>query len=180
MKNFCRVIFMSTALACLLGCGPKLPHGMPKLYPTTILVQYDDGKPLAGATVVFYAVDPTRTGKTWVHAGNTDAQGKAALMTQGKYHGIPAAAYNVTVTKFIHEGKEPTEPGPQATAKELANYRKALKSSDAMKRYLVVDVDYNDPQKTPLRNVETKAEANNLELKVGKEVKILSQAIPLI
>ena len=48
--------FVLAALAAAVGCGPKLPDGMPKLNPTTITV-IQDGKPLEGAMVSMKPVD---------------------------------------------------------------------------------------------------------------------------
>ena len=51
--NFLSVAAILCLCAIVCGCskGPKKPSDLPKLYPATVTVTYDDGSPVEGATV---------------------------------------------------------------------------------------------------------------------------------
>ncbi len=70
------------------------------------------GAPLADADVSFY---PQSTeNKKWATGGRTDESGKLQVMTMGKYKGMPADTYRVTVMKTHIENapmKEDDPPG---------------------------------------------------------------------
>lgn len=95
---FDRVIplaILSVLAAVSGGCGPKLPENLPALQPCTVLVTMD-GAPLAGAIV---SLSPD-SGQ-WYANGITDAAGKVAIKTQGKYPGAAAGPYKVLVSKTV-------------------------------------------------------------------------------
>ena len=111
MKLYVMILSLVLGLAVSLGCGTKLPPGMPKLYPVTVTVTFDDGKPVDNANVTFRLTEPVLP-QTWLHAGTTDAEGKVKLMTEGGYAGIPAGKYSVTIEKFETEKQDTSVAAP--------------------------------------------------------------------
>ncbi|EAQ79665.1 carboxypeptidase-like regulatory domain-containing protein [Blastopirellula marina] len=120
---------MTLLLASLtLGCnrGPALPENLPPLTACTLQIQYKQA-PVSEATVTLI---PSQG--NWVGVGRTDASGKAVVQTQGRYNGVPAGDYTVTVTKYEPEADlppDPTSPEEDAALAQSAsrpNKRKAL------------------------------------------------------
>lgn len=150
--------FFALALACVcavaVGCskGPKKPADLPTLYPTTITVVYDDGTPVADATV---ALRPAGGGNTqWNVTGTTDAQGKLVCKTNGNWDGAPAGSYEAMVMKEVVEMEEPTEAGGSGAIKSRTN---------------CVDTKFANPKTSGL-TVEVKEGDNQVELKVGEPI----------
>lgn len=151
------------------GCSSKLPPGMPKLYPAEVVVTFDNGTPVADATVSFHPAEGTNIGGSWFIAAATDAQGKGAILTQGKYSGLPIGQYQVTVVAFVVEGEEKVLPlPPDATREQMENHRLAMANAGLKTRYAIIDQTYSTPEKTPLPVVESKKSNNLFDLKVGK------------
>ena len=120
-----------------LGCGPKLPPGIPKLYPCTIRVTMD-GKPVEKATVALFPDgEGDNTEGLWGTAGYTDSQGSVTLKTDGQYKGIPAGKYKVCVYRVEIEERE---------------YQGYFESQNLppRKTTVIVDLKYDDPDQTPL------------------------------
>ena len=94
---FC-VLFMS-------GCGQPRPDGLPNLYPVTLKFM-QEGAPCTDALV---SLTPESDGQ-WAVGGITDSNGNAALLTHGRYPGVPAGKYKVAVIKTETEliGPPPT------------------------------------------------------------------------
>ena len=173
------MIYIGFCVVVCFGCGKKLPPGMPKLYPATITVTYDDGKPLDSATVVFQPTTPFESGRHWVIAGITNAEGQADVYTQVEYKGMPAGKYNVTVQHYANEGSPPPfSSAMPMDAEQQAAYNEYLKSGQRQERYQLVEDEYLDIAKTPLKDIEATAGNNTIHLKVGKEQrkKITSRA----
>lgn len=176
MKKFFLLlaVFCALVLTSLTGCGEKLPAGMPKLYPAQITLTYDDGKPVDNAMLILIADQGSNIG-TWSHTGNTDAQGKADLYTQGRYKGLPAATFKVTITKEIREGDpNPGEPVDEESAKKYEAWKK---SSNKEKTYKVIEANYESAAKTPVSVTVSSQGPNTFDLKIGKEVKILQRDV---
>lgn len=165
-------VFCSLILTCLSGCGEKMPAGMPKLFPAQITLTYDDGKPVTDAMLILIADQGSSVG-TWSHTGNTDEQGKAEIYTQGRYKGLPAATFKVTVVKEIREGTP--NPGEPVDAESAKKYEDWKKSSNKEKVYKVVEETYENAAKTPISVTVAPQGPNAFNLKVGKEVKILQR-----
>ncbi|MBR6387870.1 MAG: carboxypeptidase regulatory-like domain-containing protein [Thermoguttaceae bacterium] len=150
------LLMLACVCALALGCnnGPKKPDDLPKLIPTTIVVQYDDGTPVAEATVALRNPD-ANAGRTWNLTGVTDAQGKVALKTDGQWDGAPAGTYQVMVTKEVSELDQGTEPGASVIVKSVTRF---------------VDQKYNNPNTSGI-TVEVKegGEAEHV-IKVGEKV----------
>lgn len=106
-KFFCAVVALCL-VAPLVGCEKK-PDGLPKLTPVTVTIK-QDGKPLSDANVSFFA--QTEANKKWVAGGTTDAQGVIEVMTMGKYKGMVADTFKVTVMKTLIENPQLKEDDP--------------------------------------------------------------------
>lgn len=168
----CRKIFILTILFAILltlGCGQKLPKGMPKLTPFTVKITYTGGKPVEGATVMMIAENPAETGGRWTITGLTDAQGSAEMVTLGQYKGVPAGKYIVIVSKQISEGIP--KPGPasdEETAKALEEWKKLTNKE---KRFNLIDPKFNTKE-GGLSVAVTAGQPGSAEFEVGKEVRI--------
>ena len=176
MKQYLTILPTALILAVSLGCGPKLPPGMPKLYPATVTVTFDDGKPVGGASVIFRLTDPVLT-RTWLHAGTTDSEGKVKLMTDGEYPGIPTGKYSVTIEKFETEGTEertvdPVAVPPNEQLRRPSEPPPMPARGTVVPRFQLVEDVYLDHAKTPLKDIEVKAGKNEIPLSAGKEQRI--------
>lgn len=92
-----RLSCVSLAIGLVIGIAgcqdiPK-PADLPELFSVTVLVMQDSA-PLSRATVLLSSPD-----FRWSVGGVTDANGLAVLWTSGRYRGVPAGSYRVTVTK---------------------------------------------------------------------------------
>ncbi len=154
MKNLKAVLALAVVLATVVGCskGPKKPADLPKLYPATVKVVYDDGTPVAEAMVTLVKADGTSS--PWNLTGVTDAQGVLVMKTHGNWDGAPAGDYQGMVTKEISEKEAPTEAGGSVKIKGITNY---------------VDKMYGDPVKSGLVAKVVEGE-NNFEFKVGEQI----------
>ncbi|MGI6402112.1 MAG: carboxypeptidase-like regulatory domain-containing protein [Thermoguttaceae bacterium] len=140
------------AIVCGCNKGPKKPADLPTLYPTTAVVTYDNGTPVAGATVTLLAEQSG--GRHWNLTGVTDASGSFTFKTDGNWDGAPAGTYNVIVVKEISDVEDPTEVGGSVTVKGITRY---------------VDQKYGNPRTSGI-TVEVTEGTNNLEIKVGEEI----------
>ncbi len=152
--NLCRFAFLGTALSVLVGCaGEETPEGLPVLHPATVTV-HQGGAPLVGASVQLVAADPALS--KWVSGGSTNENGEAVVMTHGKYPGVPAGKFKVTVNKTQTEGDASgNDPGV----------------SNEVKMFDLVSAKYRAVTTTPIE-VEISAGDNKLDvIEVGSAVK---------
>src|SRR5258708_3199129 len=115
--GLCAVVIVSS-----LGCSKGPEYAVPELFPVSGTVKLE-GKPLAGAQVVFVPdkkvdvkkkTDPTAP--PLVNPGaETDDEGNYALMW-GDHEGAPAGKYKVIVIKF---GEIPKSDDPDAAPPSL-------------------------------------------------------------
>ena len=154
------VFFSLLAIALLgtAGCSKnQRPDGLPPTYPLTITV-LQEGKPLEGATVSLVSSE-----MTWVIGGVTDAEGKATMVTHGKFDGAPEGTFSVRVQKTIYEGRE--EYDAAMTSGDTA----AAQRVDVKMFQLVEDV-YTSKD-TPIK-VEVKRDTKTLEVDAGPAVRL--------
>lgn len=154
MKKYL-VLSLICVCAVALGCskGPKKPADLPALNPTVVTVTYDDGEPVADAQVVLR--NPSSTGgRVWNVTGKTDASGKATMMTDGNWPGVPAGDYQGMVIKEISDVEEPTTVGGSAIVKGIKRY---------------VATKYGDPHDSGL-TASIQAGDNQVEFKVGQKL----------
>ncbi|UUO08853.1 carboxypeptidase-like regulatory domain-containing protein [Blastopirellula sp. J2-11] len=134
---------MTLSLASLiLGCnrGPALPANLPPLTACTLQIQYKQ-TPVTEATVTLIPAHGD-----WVGVARTDATGKAVVQTQGRYDGVPAGDYSITVTKYEPVTDLPPDP---ATPEEDA--ASTLSASHQSKRKSLVPEKYTKPETTDLK-----------------------------
>lgn len=154
----------------IVGCGQKLPKGMPKLYTTKVVVTYDDGTVIPGATVLLTPVDKSTT-EDWSSGGTTGEDGSIELYTRGQYKGVPAGSYKATVRKVAVEDKEPDQDKLDSETYEQAMQKfQNFKGASPFVEYLMTDPIYNDPASSPLEVTVEAKNGNVLELKVGESV----------
>jgi len=87
-------LVLTAMVVPLIGCGEKLPPGMPSPVPCEITVTQED-QPLAGAVVKLQPTDNS----SWTAMGRTDASGKVIIYTKDEYKGAVPGKYKVIVTK---------------------------------------------------------------------------------
>ncbi|MDR0869165.1 MAG: hypothetical protein LBN39_00070 [Planctomycetaceae bacterium] len=146
------------------GCGEKLPDGMPPLYPATLLIT-QEGKPLPGAMTGLTSAEGSHT---WTSGGTTDAEGKLVVFTHGKYRGIPAGKYKVTVDCIAAD-----VPRPESmTEEESTKFNKEHPS------FRTVPLKYTEKDKTPF-SIEVANGKNTFTLDIPeKKVKLSLGAAP--
>lgn len=165
--------FLTLALSVFSGCGgQKYPDGFPKVYPVTVSV-VQDGKPLEGANVLFYAQDEVNS--RWGIGGCTDAAGNAIMAVNGKYKGVPAGQYKVTVTKVVTESnQDKIPPQPDATKDPVAFetwYQKYGQGPILNKEFTLVEEQFAELAKTPLTAEVAASGSNSVKLDVGKAIR---------
>ena len=164
------MIHKQTLFICLLsfgfvwGCGPKLPDGMPKLYPVTLKVT-QEGTPLEGATVVLAG-----GADVWTATGITDAQGLTILHTEGRYPGVPEGTFKVSVTKTISEGERPPSRPMPGDEEALKRYREYQQSGKSFRQFHTTPLEYRSTETSPI-SAEIKKGVKNVAVNVESTVK---------
>jgi len=160
LKKLLIVALLSIALVA--GCGgPRLPDGMPTLYPVTITVT-QDGSPLDDAVVMLSGTEQ------WISTGRTDARGNAVLYTQSFYTGVPEGTFSVTVTKIAEEGERPPRrPFDPESARIYAEYQR---SGQTFRQFNTVPARYREAETTPL-TVEIQRGVRNVTVNVEGTVR---------
>lgn len=149
MKHLSFTIFCAVLCGALVGCGKKLPDGLPNLLPCSVIVT-QEGKPLSDAAVALVPQD----GK-WSANGVSDANGIAKMYTSGQYEGVVAGKYKVCITK--------TEIIP---GKPLPN----SDTSEPDQSFTLVEPQYRDQKKTPL-TVDIAEGTKEYKVDAGKAVR---------
>lgn len=125
------VLVLSAGFVVCPGCSQKLPPGMPKLNPCIITVNME-GKPVEKVMVRLVSEDQLH----WGCSGFTDSSGKASLVTDGKYKGVPAGKYKVLLSRIDTEHRE---------------YKGFMEEAKLppKKQTVVIDLKYEDEDETP-------------------------------
>jgi len=129
MKRF---LLLSAILPLLIGClgrDSSRPADMPPLVPCTVTI-LSGGAPLVDAQVTFHSGDPNFK---WSPSNITDSNGKADMVTYGRFSGVVEGEYAVTVTKVEREEFDPENPPRQVRV------------------FTFTDPKFIDPAATPLR-----------------------------
>ncbi len=96
-------LMLLTAAVLFVGCkGEPRPDGMPNLVPCTVVITQNNA-PLEGASIELYSKGESCP---WPITGKTDAEGKANLVTYGKFQGAPKGTFTVVVEKTAIENEE--------------------------------------------------------------------------
>lgn len=153
------------ALGLAAGCqkGEPTPEGMPELYPASVTI-LQEGVPLANASI---RILPENGTSRWSSGGSTDASGVAVLRTHGKFEGVPAGSYKMTVSKIEM---------PDLPKVELSQLDAPPATDGAT--YDLVAPEYSYPNQTPLR-LEVAAGPNTYEpFDLGPAVRVERQGPP--
>jgi hypothetical protein len=156
-------ILLLLLIFILTGCGQPLPSGMPPLYPTTLIITQDN-VPLSGATVI--AVHEDFASMPYPSGGTTDASGAVELKTNGKFHGVPAGKYIVTVSKLDSDIAIAPDAADTLSPEE---YEKLRDKREAHFFY-VTERKFTRRETSPLR-IEVKSGAKTHSLDVGPPVR---------
>ena len=100
--NFRRIALfftLSAVVALLMGCGPRRPSDLPRLYPCHLTVLLEDGTPVEDAVVTLVNVISEENSR-WFSSGRTDSNGHVTIRTVGEFSGAPAGTYRVSVSKL--------------------------------------------------------------------------------
>ncbi|MDO5554111.1 MAG: hypothetical protein Q4G68_10155 [Planctomycetia bacterium] len=163
MKKFqWQSIVVSTVclFSVLSGCNlEKRPEGFPRLTPCVVTI-LQNGTPLADANVTFHGEDAEKWGIT----GRTDASGSAVMTTYGKYNGVPAGTYKITLAKEDFQGPaasdDPTAP----------------MSKEPTKIFSFVELKYTAVDSTPLE-ITVEKSSINMDINAGEPVHVLSSTM---
>ncbi|MDR2115931.1 MAG: hypothetical protein LBP87_06085 [Planctomycetaceae bacterium] len=151
MKNNFLLLIFFVAAVMFSGCtnNSSKPADMPKLVSCVVTV-LSEGQPLADVDVAFHSSDPTFK---WESNATTDRNGKAVMVTHSQFFGAVEGEYSVTVTKLERETFDQERPPKQ------------------IKVFTLTDVQYTDPQKTPLKIKVSGKTAQTFDVgKTGKNV----------
>ena len=156
------VVLCCLAAVAVVGCGPKLPDGMPKLYPTAVTIT-SDGQPVADAPVQAFM-----PGFSWPIAGVTDASGRAELSVQGQFPGAPAGELTVTVRKLrIVDGPtKQAQPDPPEDYGEHLAWSAQVQAEE--EQFLLGGEEYTDAENSPLKITVVKGK-NDLSLEIPSD-----------
>ena len=148
----------------IVGCGPKIPSDIPKLYPATITITAD-GEKLSNASVTLFPI-AVASGQSNVAVGaTTDDKGVAKLRTQGLYDGSPSGKYKVCVNWAITIDGPTSKTPPPTDPKQLEAYNKKVAYEQTSKPAL--DPQFMSSKTTPLE-VEITEGKNDFSLEVNK------------
>lgn len=138
-------------LLTICGCSEPKPDGMPPLYGVTLQF-HQEGAPLDEASVRLIP----QSDNPWIVGGSTNAKGEVRLKTHGKYDGVPAGKYKISVNKFVSEGELP----------KVGEY------TPPMKHFNLVETQYTSPIETPLEIEIVKGKNKFPPFDLGKAVRL--------
>jgi hypothetical protein len=121
------VVVILTLVAA--GCSKSIQQ---PTWPVTGVVEFD-GKPLAGATIVFHAVDRAKFKWKELPQGFTDSEGRFSIRTYTSDDGAPAGDYDVGIAMV------------QPTSDEGEDQIRRVKGST------VIPATYADPKTSGIR-----------------------------
>ena len=159
-------VLLILGLLWLAGCSSNLPKDLPKCYPCQIHV-IQGGVPLVDAVVMLQSPE---VGQQWFPMGTTDQTGTAVMFTNGRYPGAPAGVYKVLISKLTFEMGDLGPAPPEGTPAYSVWLERASSTSRAT--YTLIELQYNDAEKTP-HEIEVKSKGKNtMTVDVGQAVKI--------
>lgn len=162
------LIFLSVSVLFFIGCGERLPDGMPPLTPCELTI-LQENVPLKGATV---SLLPEEGLAKWNLVGITNDFGVVKILANGKYNGVPQGKYKVVVMKIESEkGTGPAIPMPGEPGYDEAVA--ALDKIPPAKRFTLVEKMYSNPTATPLTLDIPGRGPVKQNIEVGKAVRIV-------
>ncbi|MDR0610625.1 MAG: hypothetical protein LBG58_10980 [Planctomycetaceae bacterium] len=153
MSRFERLFLFILLSLGIFGCGENRPDGLPKLYPVSLQFT-QDGIPCNGASVHLVPLEEI----VWAIGGSTDANGTVVFKTHGKFAGVPAGKYKVTVSKTEREEIGPT---PQS-----------IYESQEIVFYDLVEQVYSNPKMTPLEIEVVAGKKLSKSFELGKAIRV--------
>jgi len=143
-------LILGLFLLSVIGCsGTRVPSDFPKTFPATVTVKEGE-TPLADTMILLYNQEARGS---WACSGNTDANGKAELVTNQGSHmakGVPAGSYKVTLSKT---SKAPSERSADEVAAmsydEQIAYNQRI-STELAKMPPPIPRTLTHPKETPL------------------------------
>lgn len=132
-----RAVLLLILLAGLSCRHDSRPDDLPKLTPCVLTLTQAQA-PLAGAIVNLYSRD---SHLKWTISGITDASGRVALKTHGRFPGVPEGEYIVVVIKT--EIEQPIKPTVGADGTDVH-------PGGPLTHYHLVDPQYSDRKTSPL------------------------------
>jgi hypothetical protein len=153
MRLLTFAVVAATCVLVFLGCGRQnLPKDLPPLYRQGITIT-QEGQPLAWVGVGLHPVEESK----WNAGSVTDASGTAEMRTHGRYRGVPAGKYKVTLSKEDSESK----------SLGIRNGTEAFQDI----YYSLVELKYLQPETTPLEIEITKKNAP-VTFEIGPPVRV--------
>ena len=140
MKQFLSLFGLLLTVLVVAGCGgPAKPDGFPKIH-RCVLTFTQGGQPLQDAKITLSSADGRNS--RWPAAGNTDANGRAVIVTYGQFKGLPDGQWKVVIDKTVSEDEDGNPvlplthpaPGQQLTEEE----KKALYAERLERKYMTV------------------------------------------
>jgi hypothetical protein len=168
-KTIIQILYSGLLIILLFphhGCDRSVrPHDLPQLYPTVITLT-QEGKPLENALVLLYSTD---LNFKWSAAAVSDHNGKATILTHGKFPGVPVGEYKIVVTK--------TEPSDQDLLKPASDYNPEVHVvMPKITLFSFIEKQYTDITTTPLTiTIEKGKNVHNFDL--GKAVHEKAQTV---
>jgi hypothetical protein len=175
MKHFLLFTVLCSLFIVLSGCArEKLPDGLPNLFDASVSITLD-GQPLENASVGLIPENAAENGTAWGAVASTDKNGKAEFYTNGKYKGVAAGQYKVTVIKTVSESTVQIPPKPTGSEKEISDWHmKWIDNPPPQKIYRLTSTQYDDDKKTPLTAevvAEKKSPKNAFTFDLGKSIR---------
>jgi hypothetical protein len=151
------LLILSLCFLMIQGCGgsPK-PDGFPIIYDCSITLT-QEGKPLTGADIILFSKDGQCS---WSVGGTTDSNGKAVIFTHGRFSGVPAGDFLVTVSKT-----------------EAERYESGEVRTKPINVYTFVDKKFSDKSTTPLEITIPKGKIQQI-FDLGPATRTLFESIP--
>lgn len=170
--SFFSLLLLTATITIFSGCDDKRPAGMPKLERVKLTVT-QEGKPCDDAKL---GLLPIAGDPQWSSGGTTNSNGILEPVTYGKYKGMPAGKYKVTVDRSVGVG-DPPPPSPidAESQKKHDEYYAAGKSYEL---FQTIPTEYRLRDQSPLE-IEIKPGTNELTIDIPETVqeKIQSSAM---
>jgi hypothetical protein len=150
-------IYLLLVLILAAGCGEPKPAGLPRLTPVALTFT-QDGVPCGEASVHLIPAGES----PWAVGGSTSASGTVVFRTHGKYAGVPAGKYKITVTKNETEWKG------EAPKENRGMYDPVPESIV----YDAVDTKFADAETTPLELEVAEGKKVAQQFDLGKKIRV--------
>jgi hypothetical protein len=138
------VLFTAAIVGCTRRVDDKWTKMRPQVFPATGTVTYQ-GKPCAGATVMFEANSPDEKARGKVAIGHTDSAGGFRMKTFKEYEGVVAGPHRISITKSEFIQNLPPNPDPTIDYPLIEKPLLPAKYKEFQTSGLTVDVSPDGP-----------------------------------